>query len=169
MEWSGPMEVKNMDIDALQMYENNPRNIGQSAVDAVARSIEDFGFQQPIVVDQDKVIIVGHTRFLAAKQLGLKEVPVVVASNLSKAKADAYRLADNKTGELAGWEFQKLEAELDLLPDDIDMEAYGFESSDFADDTNLNDYTEPESDEVMVECPSCHAVIPKADLKKVSD
>ena len=66
------MEVKNIKIDELKAYEHNPRNIGQNAIDAVAHSIEDFGFQQPIVVDQDKVIIVGHTRLLAAKQLGLK-------------------------------------------------------------------------------------------------
>lgn len=163
------VEVKNIKIDELKAYEHNPRNIGQNAIDAVAHSIQDFGFQQPIVVDQDKVIIVGHTRLLAAKQLGLKEVPVVVASDLSKAKADAFRLADNKTGELADWDFQELEKELDALTADFEMEDYGFESSDFGDDADLDDYTEPESDEVMVECPSCHAVIPKADLKKVSD
>ena len=96
-------------------------------------------------------------------------MPVVVASDLSKAKADAFRLADNKTGELADWDFQELEKELDALTADFEMEDYGFESSDFGDDADLDDYTEPESDEVMVECPSCHAVIPKADLKKVSD
>lgn len=119
------MEVRNLKIDEIKPYENNPRN-NLDAVDATANSIKEFGWQQPIVVDKDMVIIVGHTRYLAAKKLGYDTVPVVVASNLSDEQVRAYRLADNKTGELAEWDFKLLDTELqDIL--DIDMSDFGFE------------------------------------------
>ena len=119
------MEVRNLKIDEIKPYENNPRN-NLDAVDATANSIKEFGWQQPIVVDKDMVIIVGHTRYRAAKKLGYDTVPVVVASNLSDEQVRAYRLADNKTGELAEWDFKLLDTELqDIL--DIDMSDFGFE------------------------------------------
>lgn len=119
------MEVRNLKIDEIKPYENNPRN-NLDAVDATANSIKEFGWQQPIVVDKDMVIIAGHTRYLAAKKLGCDTVPVVVASNLSDEQVRAYRLADNKTGELAEWDFKLLDTELqDIL--DIDMSDFGFE------------------------------------------
>ena len=86
------MKVQNKPIDDLIPYHNNPRK--NQAIDKVASSIKEYGFQQPIVVDKDMVVIVGHTRLLGAKKLGLKEVPIVVA-DLGEAKAKAYRLADN--------------------------------------------------------------------------
>lgn len=101
-------------LDEIFPYENNPR-VNDGAVDAVANSIRDFGFLQPIVVDRDGIIIVGHTRYRAAAKLGLEEVPVVVAGDLSDKKAQAYRLADNKTGEISSWAFDKLMTELDAL------------------------------------------------------
>lgn len=119
------MEVQNLKIDEIKPYKNNPRN-NLDAVDATANSIKEFGWQQPIVVDKDMVIIAGHTRYLAAKKLGFDTVPVVVASNLSDEQVRAYRLADNKTGELAEWDFKLLDTELqDIL--DIDMSDFGFE------------------------------------------
>lgn len=119
------MEVRNLDINEIKPYENNPRN-NDNAVEAVANSIKEFGWQQPIVVDKDMVIIVGHTRYYAAKKLGYDTAPVVVASNLSDEQVRAYRLADNKTGELAEWDFKLLDTELqDIL--DIDMSDFGFE------------------------------------------
>ena len=119
------MEVRNLKIDEIKPYENNPRD-NLDAVDATANSIKEFGWQQPIVVDKDMVIIAGHTRYLAAKKLGYDTVPVVVASNLSDEQVRAYRLADNKTGELAEWDFKLLDTELqDIL--DIDMSDFGFE------------------------------------------
>ncbi len=119
------MEVRNLNIDEIKPYENNPRN-NLDAIDATANSIKEFGWQQPIVVDKDMVIIAGHTRYLAAKKLGCDTVPVVVASNLSDEQVRAYRLADNKTGELAEWDFKLLDTELqDIL--DIDMSDFGFE------------------------------------------
>lgn len=119
------MEVLNLKIDEIKPYENNPRN-NMDAVDATANSIKEFGWQQPIVVDKDMVIIAGHTRYLAAKKLGCDTVPVVVASNLSDEQVRAYRLADNKTGELAEWNTKLLDDELqDIL--DIDMTDFGFD------------------------------------------
>lgn len=119
------MEVKSMSIDDIKPYENNPRD-NDDAVDSVANSIKEFGWQQPIVVDKDNVIIVGHTRYKAAKKLGMDKVPVVVASKLTPEQVKAYRLADNKVGELADWDFEKLNTELDGI-EDIDMSEFGFE------------------------------------------
>lgn len=109
-------------VGDITPYEQNPRH-NDEAVDAVAASIEAFGFQQPIVVDTDGVIIAGHTRYKAAKQLGLETVPVVVAE-LTEEEARAYRLADNKTGELATWDFDLLDIELDGIG--MDMSQFGF-------------------------------------------
>ena len=108
------MKVQDVSIDTIKPYENNPRKNDRS-VKAVARSIEEFGFRQPIVVDSDNVIIVGHTRYRAAKMLGLKEVPVIVASDLDEEKAAAYRIADNSSGEASEWDFDALVAELENI------------------------------------------------------
>lgn len=115
------MDLRNkitlMALSDITPYENNPRN-NEEAVEKVANSIKEFGFNQPIVVDRDNVIIVGHTRYLAAQELGLTEAPVIVAGNLSDEQARAYRLADNKTNEIATWDEGKLfraEKELFLL------------------------------------------------------
>lgn len=110
------MKVKNVKIQEIKPYENNPRD-NDKAVEGVAKSLQEFGWQQPIVVDKDNVIIVGHTRYKAAMKLGYKEVPVTVADNLSPEKVKAYRLADNKTGENAVWNNKSLLKELDFLDD----------------------------------------------------
>lgn len=85
-------------IESIHPYENNPRN-NAAAVDLVARSIKDFGFRVPILIDQNDIIIAGHTRYEAAKKLGLKEVPCVKVTDLTDAQIRAYRIADNKTAE----------------------------------------------------------------------
>lgn len=119
------MKVQNVNIDTIKPYENNPRD-NDGGVDAVANSIKEFGWQQPIVVDKDHVIIVGHTRYKAAKKLGMDKVPVVVADGLTDEQVRAYRLADNKTGELTDWDPEQLDIELgDIL--DLDMSDFGFE------------------------------------------
>ena len=154
------MEVQNLKIDEIKPYENNPRN-NDAAVEAVANSIKEFGWQQPIVVDKDMVIIAGHTRYLAAKKLGCDTVPVVVASNLSDEQVRAYRLADNKTGELAEWNTKLLDDELqDIL--DIDMTDFGFDEDiefDPADevDTRIDEPAET-TDSTEVTCPYCGEV-----------
>lgn len=112
------MQVQDTNIDDIKPYENNPRD-NDNAVDGVAKSIKAYGWQQPIVVDKDGVIIVGHTRYRAAKKLGMKTVPVLVADKLSKEQVKAYRLADNKTGENAIWDNKKLLKELESLSDKV--------------------------------------------------
>jgi len=103
------MQIQNVPITSVKPYEKNPR-FNDDAVDAVAKSIKEFGWQQPIVIDSEMVVIAGHTRLKAAERLGLTEVPVIVADNLTPEQVKAYRIADNKTGELAEWNY-------DLLPE----------------------------------------------------
>ena len=119
------MNVKNIDIKKLKPYEKNPRK-NKKAVEAVANSIKEFGFKVPIVIDKENVIVCGHTRFKAAQQLGIETVPCVVADDLTDEQTKAFRLADNKTAELADWDFDLLETEIENL-DDIDMSLFGFD------------------------------------------
>ena len=155
------MQVKTVSIDQIKPYENNPRN-NDDAVDAVANSIKEFGWQQPIVVDTDGVIIAGHTRYKAAKQLKLKEVPIVVADKLTKEQVNAYRLADNKVGELANWDTKKLDDELQNLLDQIDMTDFGFDENiefDPADDIDVDLETDDKDKKlIQVTCPNCGEV-----------
>lgn len=123
------MKIQNMKIDDVKPYDKNPRD-NEDAVGGVAESIKQFGFQSPIIVDKNNVIIAGHTRLKAAKKLGLKEVPVIYAKHkdgswLSDEEAKALRLADNKTGELADWDMRLLDDELADIAD-IDMSDFGF-------------------------------------------
>src|SRR5215471_4061596 len=120
------MQVEMRDIGTIRPYPNNPRH-NDRAVAAVAASIREFGFRQPLVVDEEGVIVVGDTRYKAALQLGLKVVPVHVASGLSPARLKAYRIADNRTAELADWNQELLVQELaELQKLDIDLNAIGF-------------------------------------------
>ena len=123
------INIKQQKVEDLIPYENNPRN-NENAVEAVAGSIREFGFKNPIIVDQNNVIVAGHTRLLAAKELGLKEVPTIIADDLTTEQINAYRLVDNKTNELAQWDIDMLERELSEI-DSIDMEEFGFD--DFPD------------------------------------
>lgn len=118
------MNIKQMKIKDLIPYEKNPRK-NDKAVDYVAESIKEFGFKVPIVIDKNNVIVAGHTRYKASKKLGFKEVPCIVADDLNDEQIKAFRLADNKVGEFAEWDFDLLESELDDLID-IDMELFGF-------------------------------------------
>lgn len=119
------MKVIEVPIEQIKPYENNPR-INDDAVHETANSIKEFGWQQPIVVDKNNMIIVGHTRLKAAKQLGLTKVPVVIADKLSDEQVKAYRLADNKTGELADWDLELLDLELNDITE-LDMTDFGFD------------------------------------------
>ncbi len=112
------MKIESTPISEIKPYEHNPRR-NDDAVDAVAASIREFGFRQPIVVDENMVIIVGHTRWKAAVKLGLAAVPVHVATGLSPEQAKAYRLADNRSNEFADWDFEKLLPELDGLDESL--------------------------------------------------
>ena len=124
------MHVEMRPIASIKPYENNPRE-NDAGVDAVAASIRAFGFRQPIVVDEDGVIIVGHTRCKAALKLDLEEVPVHVAVGMSKAQAQAYRIADNQTATLSQWDNDKLPLELAQLQElGFDLNLTGFSSDE---------------------------------------
>jgi len=124
------MKVEMWNIDDVKPYDQNPR-INDAAVDAVAKSIREFGFRQPIVVDGEGVIIVGHTRWKAAKSLGMKQVPVHVAKDMPPEKAKAYRIADNRVADLAEWDYDLLPIELsDLRGMDVDLGLLGFSSEE---------------------------------------
>ena len=150
------MEIKLVKIADIRPYDRNPRN-NDGAVDAVAASIKEFGWQQPIVVDRDGVIIAGHTRYKAAQKLKCKEVPVVVAENLTDKQVRAYRLADNKTAEAAEWLHDELAAELGDLQSALDMAQFGFDldAADIPDfDIDDSQSSEPNASD-MCTCPKC--------------
>lgn len=117
-------------VDSIHPYGNNPRK-NDNAVAVVARSIEKYGFKQPIVIDVHGEIVAGETRWKAAKQLGKLEVPCVIADDLTQAEVNAYRLADNKAAEYAEWDLEKLKIEIVALPDEFNME----EMFDFCSET----------------------------------
>src|SRR5215213_3513303 len=124
------MRVELRPIESIKPYPNNPRD-NDAAVEAVAASIIEFGFRQPIVVDEQGVVIVGHTRLKAALKLGMTEVPVHVAVGLSDAQARAYRIADNQTATLASFDDAKLVQELMGLQEaGFDLDLTGFTSAE---------------------------------------
>lgn len=127
------MKIKEMPLGELHPYENNPR-INTEAIDKVANSIREFGFQVPIVIDRKGTIAAGHTRYEAAKLLGLETVPCVVTEELTDKQVKAFRLADNKVAEIAAWDFGKLNQELAELSDQFDFKDFGFNafSQDFS-------------------------------------
>jgi DNA modification methylase len=124
------MKVELRKLSEVKPYESNPR-LNDAAVDAVAASIKEFGFRQPIVVDKEGIIIVGHTRFKAALKLGLEKVPVHVATGLTPAQAKAYRLADNQTATMSAWDDDKLPLELMALQEaGFDLDLTGFSADE---------------------------------------
>lgn len=132
------MEIIAKKLDELKPYENNPRH-NDNAVQYVRNSIEEFGFKVPLVIDKDNVIVCGHTRYKAAEQMGLKEVPCILADDLTDDQISAFRLADNKTQELAEWDWNKIGIELDSITG-IDMSLMGFE--DFLDQSDPGELPE---------------------------
>lgn len=153
------MEIIMRKVSELAPYDKNPRR-NDDAVKYVAESIRQFGFKVPLVIDNDGVIIAGHTRWKAAKELGLKTVPCIIANDLTDEQVKAFRLADNKVSEKATWDFSLLNTELeDLL--DFDMAAFGFilpdditldvNDDDFLQDTEIT----KEKQGKKVTCPHC--------------
>lgn len=124
------MKITNLPLQDVKPYEKNPRKNDQ-AVDKVANSIREYGFRQPIVVDEKNVIIIGHTRYKAAKKLRLKEIPVHVATGLTPEKVSALRIADNRTAEEAEWDNSLLTEELaDLITAGFDTSLTGFDADE---------------------------------------
>ena len=161
------MNVKNLPIDHVTPYWRNPRK-SDRAVDAVAVSIQRYGFNTPIVVDSEGIVIAGHTRLRAARKLGLEEVPVLMRDDLTPEKAKAYRIADNATGSIARWDYDALAKEmLDLESLDAmgaffrDGEIAGLLSREDADAVMLaaarngETATQVVRTEVEVSCPNC--------------
>lgn len=159
------MNIQQINIEDLIPYEKNPRK--NLNVDKVAQSIKEFGFQQPIVVDKNMVIIVGHTRFGASQKLGLKTVPVFIA-DITPEKAKAYRIADNRLSEDSAWDYNKLNKEFtDLLDINYDLVNLGFgeeelekiitfepkfdASNDIIEEIDTNDLGPPTSQVKMVQ------------------
>ena len=139
------MNIIEKSITEVKPYEKNPRKNDQS-VDKVANSIKEFGFKVPIVVDKNNIIVCGHTRYKAAKKLGLSVVPCVVADDLTEEQIKAYRLADNKVGEDSLWDMDLLGSELeDIL--NIDMEDFGFSLPEVETEVVEDDYDKPAPEE----------------------
>jgi len=122
------MKIVYKKVDELIPYINNPRK-NDDAVDKVASSIKHFGFKVPIVIDQQNEIVAGHTRLKAAKKLGIKEVPCIVADDLDDNQIKAFRLADNKVSEAAAWDDELLGIEMFSI-NDIDLKEFGFDIYD---------------------------------------
>ena len=120
------MKIQMMDVSLIIPYDQNPR-INNAAVGPVANSIQEFGFRQPLVLDDDNVVIAGHTRLLAAISLGMTEVPVHIASDLAPEQIRALRIADNQTATIADWDFTLLPLEISALQEmDFDLSLLGF-------------------------------------------
>ena len=145
------MQIIEKSIESIIPYDKNPR-LNDEAVKYVAESIQQFGFKVPIIIGQDNVIIAGHTRIKAAKELGYKTVPCIAADDLTPEQIKAFRLADNKVAEKAEWDFDLLGDELDDILN-IDMEAFGF-------DFEIEEEQEVQEDDYEAELPEK----PKAKL-----
>lgn len=149
------LKIVYKNVDELIPYENNPRN-NDGAVEAVAKSIKEFGFKVPLVIDKDGEIAAGHTRLKAAKELGLEEVPCIIADDLTPEQVKAFRLADNKVGELAFWDYDMLHEELEEVrmgDFDFDMSEFGFFDTsvdDYIDDMGFLSKTKGEADEFVM-------------------
>ena len=140
------MDIIDLPIKAIKPYKNNPRH-NDKAVEYVANSIREFGFKQPIVIDDQYEIVCGHTRWKAAKAIGLETVPCVMADDLTPEQIQAYRLADNKTAEMADWDFDLLEQELNEIdPAEFDMADFGF----FAENNIVESANEKENREIQL-------------------
>ena len=150
------MNIIEKNLKDIKPYDKNPRK-NDNAVEYVANSIKEFGFQQPIVIDKDGVIVAGNTRYKASKKLGLEKVPCIIADDLTDEQIKAYRLVDNKVSELADWDIDLLGEELDGIFD-IDMSDFGFDLIEEEEEptapTERKDLSDKvgETYEVIIEC-----------------
>ena len=160
------MEIKMIKVEDIKPYENNPR-FNDEAVEYVAKSIKEFGFKVPMVIDKDNVIVAGHTRFKAAMELGLTEVPCIVADDLTEEQVKAFRLADNKVSEKAGWNYELLDEELEEILD-IDMQDFGFIKNEDIDIDNFFEENNEEKEQKVtkIKCPCCGEIFEMKDEYK---
>ncbi|HOQ06024.1 MAG: DNA methyltransferase [Anaerohalosphaeraceae bacterium] len=151
-------------IETLRPYEHNPR-LNDGAVDAVADSLQEFGFRQPIVVDSDGVIVCGHTRYKAALKLGLAKVPVHVAKDLTPEQIRAYRIADNKTADLAEWNYEILPIELsELMEAGFDMSLLAFDEKELTQLLNAAEVKQGNCDPDQIPDPPDEPITQSGDL-----
>ena len=156
------MQIIDLKLHEIKAYKNNPRHNDQ-AVDSVAASIDEFGFKVPIVIDRNHVIVTGHTRYKAAIQLGLETVPCLIADDLTDDQIKAFRLVDNKVGEIATWDWDALDIELADI--ELDIEDFGFELKledaseeepveydNASEELNVDEFSD---DKFNCECPKC--------------
>lgn len=149
------MNIIEKSIDELIPYENNPR-LNENAIDYVAKSIEDFGFKVPLVIDINNVIVAGHTRYLASRKLGIDKIPCLVADDLNTEQIKAFRLVDNKVAEYSEWDMDKLHEELnDIKMDMSKFELFSFDEIDINEEDFLLDEDRKEKEKEIKVCPHC--------------
>lgn len=160
------MEIVNLKLEEIKPYEKNPR-FNEKAVEKVSKSIQEFGFKVPIIVDKNNVIITGHTRYKAAQRLELSEVPCIISTDLTKEQVKAFRIADNKVAEDSKWDYDVLNEELA----DLDLFT-GFDLNeleiDWATVQDLHEDTYKQPVKKMLRCPHCHHVDSTTHFKVVT-
>lgn len=154
-------KVEFLPVNDLKPYEKNAKTHPQQQIDSIARSIEEFGFRQNLVVDADNCVIIGHGRLLAAKQLGLEEVPCIRATDLTEEQIKALRIADNKISERGQWDTDMLGDELKAIVDDIDMTQFGFGDFELTILTSDMEPTEYDDDEIKDYVPNSETKLAK--------
>lgn len=151
------LKIVYRNINELKPYKNNPRN-NNNSVKEVEKSIKEFGFKIPILIDENNVIISGHTRLKASKELGLKEVPCIVTNDLNEEQIKAFRIVDNKVAEYSSWDYEKLKEELKKMDNKFDFDFYN--ELDITDSDFINEIKEEkEKTEKVYICPKCGELI----------
>ena len=148
--------VQEVEVALLQPYENNAKIHGKDQIEKLKNSIQEFGFLTPCLIDRDYNLIAGHGRVIAAKELGLKTIPCVFIEGLTEEQRKAYILVDNRLAELAGWDYELLDQELDGI-EEIDMSQYGFDilESNIDLDDFFAEADEREKEAKRIQCPHC--------------
>lgn len=152
------MIIKEVEIDKIKPYENNPKNHPQEQIDKIIKSIKEFGYTIPILIDDKNTIIAGHGRYFALKQMGVKKIPAIVNDKLTEEQKRAYRIADNKLAE-SNYDYGILEEEISfLIKTGFDVEILGFGdiSATINGDFNIDDLFKKENEqEIKITCPKC--------------
>lgn len=159
-----------MPVADVVPYENNPRNNNSEAVEKVASSIKQFGFKVPVIIDENNIIVAGHTRVLAAKKLKMKQIPVIKAGDLNDDQVKAFRIADNRVTEESTWDYELLQKEIEDLSGVFDIEDLGFNEDELADieDDILDDEEESSYTEKIV-APTYEPTEEKPDISDLYD
>ena len=166
------MKIVNKKVTEIKPYEKNPRK-NDEAVKYVAESIRQFGFKVPIILDNNNIIVCGHTRYKAAKEIGLNEVPCIIADDLTDEQTRAFRLADNKVSEKAEWDNELLIKELEEITN-ISMEDFNFNINDYInddvfEDINDNGYAETTRFEHKLKIDRQEIIMTDEEYKKIID